>query len=71
MKSEIISPMPGIVVDVLVNKGDSVLAGQDAVIIESMKMENPLRAPADGTVADVLVAKNDNVAMNQVLVIIN
>jgi len=50
------SPMPGRVVKVLVQKGDSVTAGQALLIIEAMKMENELRAKAPGTVAEVHVA---------------
>ncbi|MBL0713663.1 MAG: acetyl-CoA carboxylase biotin carboxyl carrier protein subunit [Desulfosarcina sp.] len=70
MKKEILSPMPGTVVDVLISKGDKVMEGQDAVVIDAMKMENRIQVPADGTVADVLVALKDKVAANQVMVVI-
>lgn len=70
MKKEIISPMPGTVVDILVSKGEKVIEGQNVIVIESMKMENNIPAPADGSVVDILVAKQDKVAAKQVLVVL-
>ena len=59
--SAITAPIPGVVVELCVSKGDSVKAGQKAAVLEAMKMENEILAPADGTVTEVLVAEGDSV----------
>ena len=65
------SPMPGLIVDVPVNAGDAVSKGQTVVILESMKMENELKAPRDGTINRIEVKKGDSVEQNKVLVTIH
>lgn len=55
------APMTGTIMDVVVAPGDSVSAGQELVIIESMKMEIPVESPEGGTVAEVLVAPDQKV----------
>jgi len=55
----VVANMAGTVINVLVKAGDSVTAGQDVVVMESMKMEVPLQAEADGTVAEVKVNIGD------------
>ncbi len=62
------APMPGRVIAVKVKPGRSVARGEDLVVVESMKMENTLRAPRDGVVKSVSVAKGDMVGPGQVLV---
>ena len=47
--------MPGRVVRILVNKGDSVRKGAGLLILEAMKMENEIQAPVDGTVDEIFV----------------
>jgi biotin carboxyl carrier protein len=64
------SPMPGVILEVLVAPGDSVSRGDRVVILESMKMENELLASRDGIVRQVQVGKGDSVEKNQSLVII-
>ncbi len=59
--------MPGQVVDVLVNVGDEVKAGQALVVLEAMKMEIRVTAPKDGTVREVYVKKGDVVEREQQL----
>jgi propionyl-CoA carboxylase alpha chain len=49
----LISPLPGMVVDILVSEGDRVYRGQDLIIIESMKMECGVSSPRDGMVEEV------------------
>lgn len=61
------APMPGKILELLVNEGDEVEEGQPVVILEAMKMENELKAPAAGTVATIVVAENDNVEKNQTI----
>lgn len=64
------SPMPGLIVAVSVAEGDVVTKGDKIVILESMKMENELRAAGDGVVSRILVSKGDSVEKGQDLVII-
>jgi len=56
------APMPGTVVQVLVEAGATVTAGQPLVVVEAMKMEHTIKAPADGTVAAVHYRVGDSVA---------
>ena len=61
----LLSPMPGLLVAVLVNEGQTVQPGQDLAIIEAMKMENVLAAERECTVAKVLAAPGDSLAVDQ------
>ena len=54
--------MPGVVVEVLVAVGDAVAAGQTLVVLEAMKMQNPLQAESAGVVSRVLVTQGQAVA---------
>jgi biotin carboxyl carrier protein len=60
--------MPGKVIRVLAQPGETVEAGQGLLILEAMKMQNELRSPRAGTVAAVRVAEGNTVASGQVLV---
>ena len=60
--------MPGRIVKVLVNAGDTVAAQQGLVVVEAMKMENELRAPRAGRVTRVNVVDGMSVEANAVLV---
>jgi biotin carboxyl carrier protein len=71
MSVEIVSPMPGTIIEVLVKTGDKVNADDELIILESMKMENPICAESDGTVTEVKVKEQDKVQANQVLLIID
>ncbi|NLF74470.1 MAG: biotin/lipoyl-binding protein [Chloroflexi bacterium] len=62
------APMPGMIVRVPVVEGQAVAKGETLVILESMKMENELKAPRDGTVHRISVRPGDNVEQNKVLV---
>lgn len=70
MSTEILSPMPGTIIEVFVKPGDAVEEGQEMLVLEAMKMENPIVATMDGTVKEVTVNVDDKVATNQVLVVI-
>lgn len=59
--------MPGAVLEVFVKAGDEVAEGDKLVVLESMKMENTIRAPHAGVIATVDVAKGDNVQTGQTL----
>jgi propionyl-CoA carboxylase alpha chain len=52
----LVAPMPGSVLRILVDVGDSVVAGQPLVTIEAMKMEHQVVSPTAGTVAEILVS---------------
>ena len=62
--------MPGKVVAVLVNEGDTVDKGQGLVIVEAMKMENEVRAPNNGEVKEIRVKAGESVEAGQVLAIV-
>ena len=62
------APMPGTIVNVVVDAGQSVKAGDVLVVLEAMKMENEIMAPRDGVVAGVHVNKGDSVNSGDVLV---
>ncbi|MBR6623537.1 MAG: biotin/lipoyl-binding protein [Ruminococcus sp.] len=64
------APMPGNILRVEVNQGDTVKAGQLLVVLEAMKMENEIVAPKDGTVAQVVTSKGAVVDTGSPLVII-
>jgi biotin carboxyl carrier protein len=68
---QILAPMPGKVVKVLVKKGDTVTVRQGLVVVEAMKMENELRSPKDGIVADVLVSEGVSVEAGRLLVVVD
>lgn len=55
------SPMPGTILGVSVNEGDTVKKGQILLVLEAMKMENEIMAPRDGKVAQVMTAKGAKV----------
>ncbi len=65
---EIRSPMPGLVVRVLVGDGEEVESGDGLVVLEAMKMENELKAEADGRIKKIHVATGDAVSKNALLV---
>lgn len=62
------SPMPGMIVTIPVAVGQEVKKGMPVVILESMKMQNELKAPRDGVVHHINVKAGDSVEQNQVLV---
>jgi pyruvate carboxylase subunit B len=66
----IVAPMPGLVMKVEVEVGQTVKAGQGVVIVEAMKMENELKAPADGVVARIEVQPGQTVEKGATLVIL-
>ena len=65
------TPLPGVIIDVKVNVGDSVTKGQTVVVLEAMKMENNINADRDGKVTAIQVAKGDTVADGAVLIVLD
>jgi propionyl-CoA carboxylase alpha chain len=68
MSKYVLSPMPGLLVEVAVQPGQKVQAGERVAVIEAMKMENVLFAAADGVVGKVLAAKGDSLVVDQAIV---
>ncbi len=62
------SPMPGLLVEVAVQVGQKVQAGERVAVIEAMKMENVLFATADGIVKSINASKGESMAVDQVIV---
>lgn len=61
------APMPGLVVAIPVAEGDAVKRGQVILILESMKMQNELKAPRDGTIGRIRVRAGETVEQKQTL----
>jgi len=68
MSKYVLSPMPGLLVDVAVQPGQKVQAGERVAVIEAMKMENVLFAAADGVVAKVLAKVGESLVVDQPIV---
>lgn len=66
--SELNAPMPGLVIDILVEVGQDVKEGDQLLILEAMKMENVIKATGEATVKSIEVAKADKVDKGQLLI---
>ncbi len=64
---EIRAPMPGLILRMEVEKGDTVQTGQPLIIMEAMKMENEIRSQVDGEIQEILVKENQKVEKNDLL----
>jgi biotin carboxyl carrier protein len=62
------APMPGLIVDIKVQVGDTVKKGDTILILEAMKMENVLKSVGDGIVKNIKIIPKQNVEKNQVLI---
>jgi biotin carboxyl carrier protein len=67
-ENTISSPMPGKVVNVMVEVGDVVKEGETVIIISAMKMESEYKAPKDGVVKKINVKNDDTIEGNQILI---
>ncbi|MCP4180759.1 MAG: biotin/lipoyl-binding protein [bacterium] len=65
---EIIAPLPGVIVEVLVKEGSKVNAGDKILILEAMKMENAIVSPSDSKIEKIHVKKGDSVNGNQLMI---
>ncbi|MDY0098319.1 MAG: biotin/lipoyl-containing protein [Bacteroidales bacterium] len=66
-KTEIRSPLPGIIVNIFVKSGDEVKKGQTLFSLEAMKMENEIKAERDGVIVKVNVAPGQSVLQEEVV----
>lgn len=68
--ADITAPMVGKIVDIMIKPGDAIKEDDEVIILESMKMENPIFAPANGTVKEIKCKVGDVVNQGDVLVIL-
>jgi biotin carboxyl carrier protein len=69
-RQQILAPMPGKVIRLLVQAGDTVEAGQGLLVVEAMKMQNEVRSPKRGTVEHLLAKEGQPVNAGEVLCIV-
>jgi biotin carboxyl carrier protein len=69
-RQNIIAPMPGKIVRMLVKQGDTVESGQGLAVVEAMKMQNEMKAPRAARVTEVRAGDGDTVAAGQTLVVL-
>ena len=68
MSKYVLSPMPGLLVDVAVQVGQKVQSGERVAVIEAMKMENILFAAQDGVVKKIVASKGESLSVDQMIV---
>ena len=66
--NDIKAPMPGMVLNILVQEGDTVKKGDALLVLEAMKMENILKSPTDGVIKKIAAIKGSAVEKNQLLI---
>ena len=66
--SELLAPMPGLIMNIMVQVGEDVVEGQGLIVLEAMKMENELRAPCSGRVKHIHAQEKDAVALDAILI---
>jgi biotin carboxyl carrier protein len=69
-ESYVKAPIPGLIVNILVQEGDEIEANQPVVILEAMKMENELRSSHAGTVHEIMFEKGDSVEQGAELMLV-
>jgi len=70
-RQQILAPMPGKVVRVLVQQGDAVESGQGLLVVEAMKMQNEIRSPKAGKVERVMVVEGQAVTAGEGLAVVS
>jgi biotin carboxyl carrier protein len=70
-RQQIVAPMPGKIMRLLVNAGARVETGQGLLVVEAMKMQNEIRSPKSGTVERVLVKEGQPVNAGEILAWVN
>jgi len=67
-RQQVVAPMPGKIVRILVQAGEAVEAGQGLVVVEAMKMQNEIRSPKSGKVEKIVAKEGETVNAGDVLV---
>lgn len=62
------APMPGSILNIIVEEGAEVSQGDQLLVLEAMKMENVIKSPGEGKVSKIHVTEKENVEKNQVLI---
>ena len=70
MSTEVTAPMSGSVLKIHVKVGDQVSLDDELMVLEAMKMENPIYAPIGGNIAEIKIAEGAKVEANQLLLVI-
>lgn len=65
--SDLKAPMPGLVLEISVEVGQTIVKGDTLLILEAMKMENVIKSPTDGVIKSIVAKKGEAVEKNQVL----
>ena len=68
LSNSLISPMPGLLIGVLVKEGSTVEAGQEIAVVEAMKMENVLHAAREAVVKKGLAREGESLAVDQPII---
>ena len=68
LTKDIAAPMPGLILDVVVNEGDEVEKGDKLLVLEAMKMENIIKSPGTGKIKSIVINKGDSVDSGQKLI---
>ena len=71
MSTEILAPMPGTIWKIHIEEGSDVVEGQELLVLEAMKMENPIITTVAGKVSKINVKEQDKVATKELLVTID
>lgn len=69
-RQNLVAPMPGRVVRILLQAGDEVALGQGVLVVEAMKMQNEIKSPKAGCVLEIRVVEGATVNANQVLAVV-
>ena len=70
MSTDVTAPMSGSIWKIHVKQGDKVVFEDELIVLEALKMENPIYAPVDGTIAEIKVSEGDKVETNDVLLVL-
>jgi biotin carboxyl carrier protein len=65
---ELKAPMPGLVLNILANEGDTIAKGDSLLVLEAMKMENIIKSPTEGVIKKIHAVKGTAVEKNQLLI---
>ncbi len=66
--TDIKSPMPGLVLDIMVSAGDTVSEGTPLLILEAMKMENVIKSPGEGVIKAIHVNQGDSIEKKAIMI---